>query len=159
MQLVTGCRMVRCLMKTVALRYAEMFAPDDGTIALHQALIDELGYAWYGKLGNPISQSIAREILESADPRILLIHSGGQERYWAHVADIQRSIPDLSGIPSYYRGMADKFKCWFKVTGFTRAENSVMSSCIVVSSGNRLTDASRHSMSPYFIIDYTGEVS
>ena len=146
-------------MKTVALRFAENFAPDGGTIAAHQALIDEMGFAWYGKLGNPISESIARKIMSADEPCILLIHSGGQERYWAHVAAIQRETPELLEIPSYYRSASDKFKCWFKVTEFTRADKNVMSSCIVASSGKRLTDASRHSMSPYFIIDYEGEMS
>ena len=144
-------------MKTVALRFAENFAPEGGTIAAHQDIIKEIGYVWYGKLGNPISFAIAQEILESEDPRILLIHSGGQERYWAHVLAIQRDEPELSEIPAYYRSMASKFKCWFKVKSFERAANSVMSQCTVVSSGKRLTDASRHSMSPYFIISHDGE--
>ena len=38
-------------MKTIALRYGEHFAPQCGTIAAHQELINELGYAWYGKMG------------------------------------------------------------------------------------------------------------
>lgn len=143
-------------MKTVALRFAENFSPEGGTIAAHQQIINELGLVWYGKLGNPVSQAIAREILESDDPRILLIRSGGQERYWAHVDAIQRDIPKLTEVPSYYRNMADKFKCWFRVLKFMKADKSVMSDCTVVSSGKRLTDASRHSMSPYFIIEYTG---
>ena len=42
-------------MDTVALRFAENFAPSCGTIAAHQEIIDEKGFAWYGKLGNPIS--------------------------------------------------------------------------------------------------------
>lgn len=146
-------------MKTVALRFAENFAPDEGTIAAHQALINECGFVWYGKLGNPISENVAHSILTSDDPFILLIHSGGQERYWAHVVAIQRDVPKLMEIPPYYRDMTDKFKCWFKVTDFIRADKNVMSNCIVVSSGKRLTEASRHSMSPYFIISYSGVVS
>ena len=145
-------------MKTVALRFAENFAPESGTIAAHQQVINELGLVWYGKLGNPVSQTIAQEVLDSDDPRILLIHSGGQERYWAHVDVIQRDMPKLTEVPSYYRNMADKFKCWFRVRKFTKADKSVMSDCMVVSSGKRLTDASRHSMSPYFIIEYTGGI-
>ena len=144
-------------MKTVALRFAENFAPDGGTIAAHQDVIEEIGHVWYGKLGNPVSREIARTILESDDPCILLIHSGGQERYWAHVDAIQRDEPKLTEVPPYYRSMADKFKCWFKVRAFERASNSVMAQCTVVSSGKRLTDASRHSMSPYFIIEYDEE--
>lgn len=143
-------------MKTVALRFAENFAPNGGTIAAHQQVIDDLGYVWYGKLGSPVSQAVANELLSNSDPRILLIHSGGQERYWAHIDAIQRSQPEVAEIPAYYRDIADKFKCWFRILSFERAANSVMSNCTVVSSGKKLTEASRHSMSPYFIILYDG---
>lgn len=143
-------------MKTVALRYAENFAPDCGTIAAHQRVIDSKGFVWYGKLGNPISEKIASEILCVSNPMILLIHSGGQDRHWAHVEAIQRAVP-VDGIPAYYQSMAEKFKCWFKVTCFEKAAKNVMSQCTVTSSNKPLTSASRHSMSPYFIIDYKGD--
>lgn len=142
------------MMRTIALRFAENFAPGCGTIAAHQEVIDEKGFVWYGKLGNPVSAKIAGEILMEDDPRILLIHSGGSDRWWAHVDTIKREAPELSGIPSYYRSRADEFRCWFKVTSFERADSKVMSRCFVASSGKVLTEASRYSMSPYFIIDY-----
>lgn len=143
-------------MRTIALRYAENFAPNEGTIAAHQQVIDAIGYVWYGKLGNPISDKVAGEILQSQDPMILLIHSGSQGRYWAHIEGIQRAMP-TDGIPSYYRGMAEKFKCWFKVYAFEKASKNVMGQCVVASSQKLLTSASRYSMSPYFIIEYTEE--
>lgn len=144
-------------MKTVALRFAENFAPECGTIAAHEEIIDIKGFVWYGKLGSPVSAKVAGEILMEDDPRILLIHSGGVDRWWAHVEAIKRETPDISCIPPYYRGRADSFNCWFKVTGFERADPKVMSKCFVASSEKVLTEASRHSMSPYFIIRYDGE--
>ena len=144
-------------MRTVSLRFAENFAPGCGTIAAHQALIDRYGYVWYGKLGSAVSLRVSSEILGDEDPRFLLIHSGGQDRWWAHVESIQREIPCLDEIPEYYRDKAADFGCWFKVIRFERAAKDVMSHCIVASSGSRLTAASRHSMSPYFIIDYVSD--
>lgn len=146
-------------MKTIALRFAENFAPPEGTIAAHQQIIEEHGYVWYGKLGSPVSESISAEILKEPTPRILLIHSGGQQRYWAYVSAIQREMPSLCCVPQYYRHMAEDIGCWFKVSSFERAEDSVMSHCFVISSGKRLTEASRHSMSPYFIIRYEEETA
>lgn len=143
-------------MKTIALRYAENFAPNIGTIGAHQQVIDTIGYVWYGKLGNPVSEKIATEILQAPDSVILLIHSGGQDRYWAHVEAIQRNTPS-EGVPRYYQNMTDKFKCWFKVTEFEKAAKDVMCQCFVASSKKPLSLASRHSMSPYFIIEYQGE--
>ena len=39
-------------MKTVALRFSDNYAPEEGMIFLHQQLIDKYGYVWYGKFGN-----------------------------------------------------------------------------------------------------------
>lgn len=143
--------------KTIALRYAENFAPECGTIRAHQKLIDELGFVWYGKLGGSISDEAAFSILKSDDPKILLIHSGSQERFWAHIGEIRRDAPPDVGIPGYYRKDADNFGCWFKVLEFEKAPNDIMSRCTVPSSGKTLSAASRHSMSPYFRIELDAE--
>ena len=91
-------------MRTVALRFAENFAPDCGTIAAHQEIIDERGFVWYGKLGSPVSAKVAGEILKDDDPRILLIHSGGVERWWAHIEAIKREIGGKVIIDDKLRG-------------------------------------------------------
>lgn len=140
-------------MKTIALRFSNNFAPEAGTIAEHQRLIDELGYVWYGKLGTAASKTVTDRILENESPKILLIHSGAAGRYWAYINAVQREIPELSAIPSYYRDMADKFNTWFRVIRFEDAPKNILSQCTVASSGATLSQASRHSMSPYFIIE------
>lgn len=140
-------------MRAIALRFAEDFAPDCGTIEAHLEMIRADGFVWYGKLGSPVSEKVAKEILSSDNPKILLIQSGGQNRYWAQVTDIRRSLPDLNHVPAYYRSFAGEFKCWFKVEDFELASRDVMSKCTVASSGKSLSLASRHSMSPYFIIE------
>lgn len=141
-------------MKTIALRFGEHFSPDCGTIAAHQQLIDKLGYVWYGKMGNPVAARIVEELQEQEDTKILLINSGKADRYWAHVSEIIKETPPLEGIPEYYRDLTEKFKTWFKVTRFEQAPRDIMSKCFVSSSGNALGEVSRHSMSPYFIIEY-----
>jgi len=141
-------------MKTIALRFSENFSPDIGTISAHQELIDELGYVWYGKLGAPISLKVANELLSSNDPMILLINSGKQDRYWAHIVEVSRTVPPTNEIPEYYRNIREKFKCWFKVTAFVEAPKGIMAECYVASSNRPLGEVSKHSMSPYFIIKY-----
>ena len=140
-------------MKTIALRFGEHFSPECGTIAAHQAIIDQLGYVWYGKMGNPIAASVMQELLSQKNAKILLISSGKADRYWARVTDISRSVPNKEGIPLYYRDKADSFRTWFKVIRFERAPRDIMAKCVVVSSGAPLGSVSRHSMSPYFIIE------
>jgi len=145
-------------MKTISLRFSENFAPECGTIAAHEQLIGLLGYVWYGKMGTPISAKIADEIMLNEDPQILLIHSGKQNRYWAHIMAVSRNVPPLNEIPEYYRNMSENFRYWFKVTAFEKASSEVMSQCYVASSGNSLSSTSMHSMSPYFIVNYEEKV-
>ena len=141
-------------MKTIALRFGEHFSPECGTISAHQQIIDELGYVWYGKMGTPVALHIIEKLKEQQNPKILLINSGKFERYWGYIADISRVSPSRDLIPAYYRELTDKFKTWFKITGFELAPRDIMSKCIVASSRKPLGEVSRHSMSPYFIIEY-----
>lgn len=68
-------------MKTIALRFADNYAPAEGTIKLHEDVIEEYGYVWYGKFGNSLSQKNIDMLLDMKDRKFLLIKSGGQERY------------------------------------------------------------------------------
>ena len=141
-------------MYSIALRFAEKFAPKEGTIKAHQELIDKNGFVWYGKMGNPVSDVNIAKVMDQENPRVLLIHSGGPDRYWAYISAIKKEQPINEEFPEYYRNIADKFKTWFCVTRFEVAEKGVMSKCIVSSSKAVLSNASRHSMSPYFLIEF-----
>lgn len=145
-------------MKTIALRFSDNYAPTEGMLFHHKKIIDEYGFVWYGKFGNRISKEIIDEQLKRDDPKFLLIKSGTTERYWVHFNDfLQLENPELSAVPEYYRKDSDKVGCWFKITNFERADKDVMSRCFVLSSGDCLSTASKHSMNPYFKIEYRGE--
>lgn len=141
-------------MKTIALRFGEHFAPECGTISAHQRIIDDVGFVWYGKLGSAVSTKIVNTLMNTDDKKILLINSGKADRYWAHVIAVSYEVPPLEEFPEYYHDLAAKMKTWFKIDCFDLAEKSVMSKCVVSSSGASLSEASKHSMSPYFIIEY-----
>ena len=141
-------------MKTIALRFADRFAPEEGTIKAHQRVIDTYGFVWYGKMGNAVSESVLKELSANENARILLIHSGKSDRYWAYIDAAQKEQPEKQYIPEYYRDNAANFKSWFRVTRFESAPSDILSQCVVPSSGNTLSYTSRHSMSPYYIIDY-----
>lgn len=140
-------------MISIALRFAEKFAPGEGTIGAHNNLICKNGYVWYGKMGNAVSGVNIAKVLSEETPKILLIHSGSTERYWAYIEDIKSERPSFEEFPSYYHDMADKFKTWFKIVRIEEAPKNVMSLCRVASSGQILSTASKHSMSPYFVIE------
>lgn len=140
-------------MKTVALRFSDNFAPDEGTILAHDEVISQYGYVWYGKLGSSVSRKVIDDIFKNDEPKILLIHSGRADRYWAYIEKIQHEMPNKKQIPSYYRENAGIFKTWFKVVRFENAPNNVLSRCKVASSNRPLSEVSKSSMSPYFIIN------
>ena len=143
-------------MKTIALRFSDRFAPPNGTIKAHQYIIHEKGCVWFGKLGLPVSDKAIDYICSNESPRILLIHSGRTERYWAYVNAIQKECPPIDLIPAYYRDDVSKFHTWFQVSSFENAEKNILSQFIVLSSGQPLSAVSRSSMSPYFIIGSGG---
>lgn len=140
-------------MKTIALRFGEHFSPKCGTIKAHQLIIEQNGYVWYGKLGSAVSMKVQNIILNNEEKKILLIRSGKAERYWAYISEISDHISDIENIPEYYRDKINSIKTWFKVYSFQQANNDVMSCYIVSSSREKLGNVSKHSMSPYFIIE------
>ena len=144
-------------MKTIALRFADRFAPEEGTIRAHQHIIDMYGFVWYGKMGNTVSDTVLNELMKNPVTRILLIHSGKSDRYWAYINAAQKERPNDIYIPDYYRNNRENFKTWFRVTRFEVAPGDILSKCIVPSSGNTLSYTSRHSMSPYYIIEYEAQ--
>ena len=144
-------------MVTAALRYFDKFAPECGTIQAHEEVIKEFGYVWYGKLGSAVSLTNIQTILNNEEPKILLIHSGKADRYWAYITDIKRELAEKQCVPEYYRNRTEDFHTWFKVVRFEKADKDVMKRCFVKSSNKPLGDASKHSMSPYFIIQTDNE--
>jgi len=104
------------MLRTIALRFGETFAPEYGTIEAHQQLINSNGFVWYGKMGSAVSDKVIADILKNENPKILLIRSGKAERYRAYVSEIKHEVPDRKFIPAYYAEQAGIFKTWFKVT-------------------------------------------
>ena len=145
-------------MQTIALRFADNFAPPEGTIAAHSALIKKNGYTWYGKMGNPLSSDTIKMIMEKSSAKVLLIHSGTQKRYWAYVDAISREYPGDGKYPDYYSDRSDRVKTWFRVIKFEVAPRDIMSKCTVMSSGALLSYTSRYSMSSYFKIEVDEDI-
>lgn len=145
-------------MRTIALRFADNYAPKEGTIKLHQEIINNNGYVWYGKFGNTLSQKNIDLLMSQPDRKFLLIKSGFPDRYWAYFDEIVKDKPkDINNIPEYYRNNTDKIKCWFKIKKIERTENNVMSKFIISSSKMPLSEASKHSLNPYFVIETDGD--
>ena len=145
-------------MRTIALKYHDDFWPMRSMFDEHQSYLLSNGFTWWGKTGVPISKKVASEVLASDDPRVLLIHSGEKDRWWAHVDQIVYGRPDEAFIPSWYRDNPENYNCWLRITRFERAPKNVMSRYLVASSGKLLSKSSSFSRSNYFIIDCFGRI-
>lgn len=141
-------------MRTIALRFGDNIAPECGTIEAHKKMIVKNGFVWWGKFGAKINEQTIKGLLKCDEPRILLINSGKYDRYWARIEDVLFEPPVEGESPAYYWDKRDTIKTWFKVTNIEIAPRDVMSKCKVASSGKVLSEASMHSMSPFFIIDF-----
>ena len=144
-------------MITLALRFFDKFAPECGTIHAHEDIIKKYGFVWFGKLGNTVSSSNIQLGLNNAEPKILLVHSGKTDRYWAYITDIKKELDEVEQVPEYYRKRNKDFHTWFKIVKIERAEDDIMKRCFVKSSNKPLGEASKHSMSPFFIIQVEDE--
>ncbi|WP_022757622.1 hypothetical protein [Butyrivibrio fibrisolvens] len=140
-------------MQTIAMRFSDKFAPEIGTIEAHQHVIEKKGFVWYGKFGSVPRKSVIENLIKSDDSRILLIHSGKNQRYWAKITDYTLETPLKDEMPGYYSTILERMHVWFKVSEFKKAPKDVMSKCIVTSSQSILSIASKESMSPFFIIE------
>ncbi|MBR3317981.1 MAG: hypothetical protein IKG21_09230 [Atopobiaceae bacterium] len=141
-------------MRTIALKFHDNAWPLRSMFDEHQFYLSENGFTWWGKTGVPISDKVASEVLASDDPRVLLIHSGEKDRWWAHVDQIVYDRPNEAFIPSWYHDNPGNYSCWLRITQFEPAPKDVMSWCLVASSKKPLFKSSSFSRSNYFIIDY-----
>lgn len=91
-------------------------------------------------------------LLENDDAKMLLIQSGKQKRYWAYVSEISWEKPNTPGILEYYDELLGNISTWFKVTRITEAEKGIMGKCIVASSREPLSGASKKYVS-FFVIE------
>lgn len=116
-------------MKTVALRYNDKFAPLDGTIKLHNDIISEKGYVWYGKSGAIIRMDNIDFNPKDKTCKVLLISDGKRELYWATVSEIHFTVSDKEAVPAYYRKLCNNYKVWLKIISFTPVEAYILSKC------------------------------
>ena len=105
-------------------------------------------------MGSAVSDKNISMLMKQGRMKLLLIHSRKTERYWAEVDKIIKERPKDDEFPEYYHDLSENFKTWFRVIKIEEAQRNIMSKCKVVSSGATLGEASKHSMSPYFIIEF-----
>lgn len=148
--------MLNCLQqgqKILILRYGKQIVEE--CIKLHQDIIEDSGYVWFGKLGTAPGKKSIDSILDEEYPQLILYTRG--EGYLCSVENISYDIP-AGGYPEYYRNeLFDKLiypSVYFKLTLIEKIEISNLDKLTVVSSGNSALDTLMHSMASFLFVSY-----
>ncbi len=124
-------------------------------IEKHIAVIDKLGYCWFGKIGVVPSKRIIEAVEEEDNPTIILYSQGNA--YLCRIDKILYEKPE-EGFPEYYETeLFEKHiypKSYFKILSIERLCNDDLQKLRIVSSGNPAVDTLNRSMSSFFFAEY-----
>lgn len=136
------------------LRYSNNIVPN--TIEQHTAIIEELGYCWFGKIGIVPSPRIQRELLAEEEPRIILYSRGVAHE--CLLLAISEKKPS-NGCPKYYETEGVYPSVYFKLGFIEPIHIAELDRYRIVSTGRTLTDAIWHSMTSYFFAEWPDGIS
>ena len=134
----------------ILLRYSNTIVPN--TIEQHKAIIDELGYCWFGKIGVVPSAKIRKAILDEEEPCILLYTRGIVHE--CRLLDISEKKPAY-GCPAYYETEGIIPSVYFKLLSIDPVAIKELERYRVISTGSPLLDAVGRSMTSYFFAEWT----
>lgn len=139
--------------RLLILRYGKQIV--ENCIKLHQDIIDEIGYCWFGKLGTIPSKKSIEEMLDEEKPMMVLYARGAA--YICSVEVVTYDKPE-NGYPDYYQTeLFDKLmypSIYFKLTSIQEIEVGDLNKFTVISSGNSAANTLMHSMSSFLFVSY-----
>jgi len=121
---------------------------DGKTIAAHRALIEGMGSACLGKMGQPIGPSLLTRLNEQLDHRIstylfLTTREGWNGQYVTYRCALKAvsrvlAAEQVARVPVYYGDKAALVSTWFEITTIDRLTNEQMNAITVISSGRSI---------------------
>ena len=121
----------------------------------HRAVLDNLGYCWFGKIGVAPAERALEEKLNPQNPLVVLYCQG--DAFVCKLLDISTSKPN-EGYPAYYQKfLYDRNinpKMYFKLGSLERVPKDVFSKCISLSSKRPIADTVSRSMASFFYGEY-----
>lgn len=137
--------------KHLLLRYSDKFGP---TIELHNQVVDEKGFVWFGKMGTKLgarwNEVFHQHLLNNQSTIWLYLVKRIGTHYEFHRAkllEISQKEPD-DGIPSYYRDHAllSQMSCFFRCERIRRCSKLEVRNIRLASSGAPATETLAGSM-------------
>jgi len=147
--------------KILVLRYGTNIVND--CMQLHQDVITEQGYCWFGKLGRSPSAKVLEQLLEDGFGYVILYARAGT--YIARFTEVIYDKPDRA-YPQYYDQLlySEGYipSVYFKIFDLEPMKSSQLQELVVSSSKNSLIDTLNKSMNSFFCVEYRhnrGEIS
>lgn len=138
-------------MKILVVRYGTNII--NNCIELHQNVIQDTGFCWFGKIGRVPSKKIIDTIMGEEEKTIILYSRAGGI-YMCSIEEIT-ATPPQENYPEYYDSIlkANGYKpsIYFKLTSITEIKYSDLSKYIIVSTKGSLTETLNHSMNSLFL--------
>jgi hypothetical protein len=137
-----------------------MFGMGD-VAALHNKIVNEQGFVWFGKLGQTIAQKrvdMLNEQVAKNIPTYLYLVKGNRKKSTAYRADllsISREEPeDKAFYPAYYaeKEIIQYMKAWMKVGKIEAIEMTEMAKLKALNSVFPISETLARSSSGYFLI-------
>lgn len=137
-----------------------MFSVGD-VVAEHNAVVSKYGAVWFGKLGNPLSQSrvaLLSKQIEHSIPTFLFLVKGNRRKSTAFRSNlllVSREFPkERNLIPPYYeeKMLIEFMKVWMKIGKIDTIEISDMRSLKAINSIFPIAETLIRSSSGYFLV-------
>lgn len=140
--------------KLLVLRYNTKAEPN--CIALHEKVIQQLGFCWFGKIGKIPSAWMLEAVFSEKTPAIILYNRSGS--YLAELKDFSYDT-QYDGIPDYYNEMLYSKgvfpESYYKLNSIERINDQLFERLIVFSSNKSMKDTlSGRAMSSFFFVGY-----
>lgn len=142
--------------KILILRYGSNIMSN--CMQLHQEVLDNNGYCWFGKLGRAPSDKVIQQILMDGKGYVVLYAREGV--YVAKFTEVTNKRP-LNAYPEYYNSLLyDEGyipSVYFKLVTLESLPGGILQNLVVSSSKNALMDTLNKSMNSFFCAEYKGK--
>ena len=153
----------------LAIRFSDSRFHIEDVVDLHNKIVSNIGYVWFGKMGLPIAASkieqLKLQITLKRPTFVYLVKTFRTEStfYKANILDIKRQLPaiEAKNFPSYYReyDLVNYIKTWLKISKVVPSTKEEINNIKVVKSVFTLRETLSRSASGHFWVKKTKVIS
>ena len=149
----------------IVVRFSDNLFSVGDVVAKHNKVVSQVGFVWFGKIGQTISQNridLLNDQINRGITTFVYLVKGNRKKstfYQAIVLSIAKDVPkdETNAIPNYYEenDLIQYMKTWIKVSEITSIEPSSISNLKTIGSVFPLQETLVRSSSGYFFVHET----